>query len=300
MTARERTLEILLRIITNPYQFTRRQLAQHFGKSKDAIDDDIKTIRAVGLDVEQDQLYRLAILPSNEFRELQHLQPLSESDKAQIKRALDFLSSKDKLYLSKKIESLYDFQQMGIRALRKPALERLDRLQKAKREKKRVVLENYYSRSNIIRDRLVEPFHIDTETETVQAYDIEQRQSRHYRLSRIERVVLTDEAWNYENDHRQKVTDVFRIAENDQVNVHLQMNVFAYNSLIEEFPLTRTYLEPGAEPNTFDFQCQVNKDFKGIVNFIMANAGHVTILSPKGLKQQILEEARKIVKKLQE
>lgn len=45
MTPRERVIKVLLRILAHPYRFTRRELAQHFGVSMDAVKDDINAIR---------------------------------------------------------------------------------------------------------------------------------------------------------------------------------------------------------------------------------------------------------------
>ena len=274
-------------------------MTQHFGVSLDTINDDINAIRTVGLTIEQDKQYRLAILPDRTFKELSHLQPLSEADIGRIAASLNYIPEREAIYLRKKLESLYDFQKLGLRALRKPALERIDRLAAAQKNRLQVVLENYRSRSNNILDRFVEPFHLDPDKDTLQAYDINAKDSRHFRLSRIQRVKILDTSWQHSNDHRGKITDVFRIADNDQQQVHLTLDVFAYNSLTEEFPLTLTYLEPGGEPNTFDFQCPVNHGFKGILNFIMGNAGHLEILSPPSLRKLVQQEAEKISNKFQ-
>ncbi len=299
MKPRERVIRVLLRILAHPYRFTRRELAQHFGVSLDAVKDDINAIRNTGLtvDTKPESQYRLAVLPDRTFKELQHLQPLSEEDKARIAQALNYVSGREALYLRKKLDSLYDFQKLGLRALRKPALERLDRLAAAQQDERQVVLENYRSRSNEIRSRRVEPFHVDPEKDTLQAYDIDKRDSRHFRLSRIERVHLTDTPWQFQGEHRVKITDVFRIADNKQVPVHLTLDVFAYNSLTEEFPLTITYIDPGSKPNTFEFQCVVNHEFKGVLNFIMSNALHLTINYPEQLRTLVREEAKRILKK---
>lgn len=299
MTPRERVIRVLLRILAHPYRYTKRDLAQYFGMSKDALKEDISAIRNVGLTIDHDDQHHLAILPEREFQELRHLQPLSEEDKARLAGVLQYLPGREALYLRKKLESLYDFQQLGLRALRKPALDRIDRLSAAKQQQEQAILENYRSRSNQVRDRLVEPFHVDPEKDTLQAYDVEAKDSRHYRLSRIERVRLTGNRWQHAGDHRIKITDVFRIADNDQVPVHLTLDVFAYNSLTEEFPLTGTYLDPGSEPNTYDFHCQVNHEFKGLLNFIMANALHVDIISPAHLRSIVRAEAEKIFRKFE-
>ncbi len=301
MKPRERVIQLLLRILAHPYRFTRRDLAQYFGVSQDTIKEDLQAIRQAGLSIEHphDRQYRLAVLPDRTFKELNWLQPLSDEDKARIEQALRYLSNTEAMYIRKKLESLYDFQQLGLRALRKPALDKLDRLITAQKNRLQVILESYRSRSNRIRDRLVEPFLVDPEKDTVQAYDIDEKDSRHYKLSRIERVHLTNTPWVHQNEHRNKVTDIFRIADNEQVQVHLTVDLFAYNSLTEEFPLTRTYLEPGVEPNTYDLQCPVNHDFKGLLNFIMSNAMHVEIHSPTVLCNRVREEAEKMVKKFQ-
>lgn len=301
MTPRERVIKVLLRVLSAPYQYTKKDLCEYFGVSLDQIKKDLYAIRKTGLEVDIKHInqYKIGILPDYNFKELRYLQPLSDADKAQIARALDYLSnSKDKMYLAKKLDRLYDFQQLGLRALRRPALERIDRLVQAKNRKQCVILENYRSSSSgTIRNRLVEPFHIDPEKDTLQAYDIDARDSRHYRLSRIERVSLTSTPWCYEGDHRPKITDVFRIADNDQVFVQLTLDVFAYNALTEEFPLTLTYIDPGSEPNTYDFQCLVNHDYKGLINFIMGNTVHLQIHSPPSLIERVCMEAENILKK---
>lgn len=299
MNPRERMVRLLLRLLAAPYRHTRRDLAQFFGVSAETIKDDFLELKAAGLRLDYNEQHRYAILIDREFKELGHLQPLSNEDKARLNSLLRYVHEKDRLYLQKKLDSLYDFQQLGLRALRKPALERIDRLTAAQKAHKQVVLENYRSRSsNSVRDRFVEPFHIDPEKDTLQAYDVEVRDSRHFRLSRIDRVVITEIDWKYAGDHRTKITDVFRIADNQQVFVHLLVDVSGYNSLIEEFPLTRTYLEPGTPSNTWDFQCQVNHDFKGLLNYIMGNGEHVEILAPEALKDRVRAEAEKILKKL--
>ncbi|MEN0003498.1 MAG: WYL domain-containing protein [Bacteroidota bacterium] len=297
MKSQERILDILLRVLARPYHYKRKDLVQRYNASLDTIKRDLEAMKKVGLEVQQDKQHRIFVVPDGNFSELKNLQPLSDADKATLKRALDYMPEKDKLYLSKKVESLFDFQQLGLRALRKPALERIDRLTKAQNQRLRVVLQNYRSRSNNIRDRVVEPFHVDPEKDTVQAYDIEQQDNRHYRLSRIERVLLLDTPWSFTTHHHQKATDIFRIADDNQLNIHLTIDVFAYNSLVEEFPLTRGYLLPSSTPNTYDFQCKVNADFKGLLNFIMANAAHITVHSPEVLKLRIKAEAQQILDK---
>lgn len=298
MTPRERVIRVLLRILANPYRYTRRDLANYFKVSKDAMDEYVQAIQGAGLNYEQDKHHRCAVLPDKAFKELQYLQSLSESEIARVGSLINqYIGGRDGLYLNKKLESLYDFQRLGIRALRKPALELIDRLELAKKKKLQVVLEQYRSNSNDISDRIVEPFHIDPEINMLQAYEPKKEDSRHFRLSRIHRVRFTDKPWSFEKLHTRKYTDAFRIANNDQVMVHLLLDVYAYNILLETYPQAKGHIEPGAEPKTYDFQAKVNAGFLGLTNFILSNAQHIEILSPDSLKEQVKAEAKKIFEK---
>lgn len=291
MTARERTIRVMLRILANPYQYSRKELAKHFDCSRDSIDDDIKAIKDADINFRQLKKgkHPCAIEPDRQFEELRYLQPLTDADKAQIANALAYTNKKDAFYLKKKLDSLYDFQKLGLNALRRPALERLNNLAAAQKAKKQVILVRYRSNSNAIRDRQVEAFKVDPELDTVQAFDPKDQKNKHFKLSRIERVLLTDTPWASEEKHNIKPTDVFRIAMANQIMVQLKIDVYAYNSLIDNYPKAKGECDSGTSPNTFFFQCKVNPQFLGLINFIMNNAGHVEIIAPIELKEKVRE-----------
>ena len=299
MMPRERVLAVLLRILSAPYIYTKRDLAEYYGMSKRPIKEDIEAMVNIGLQFDQDDKYRCAILPSSQFRELKHLQSLSETDKYMISNLLDqYKSSKEALYLKNKLNSLYDFQKLGLRALRRPALDRLEILEKAKAQKLQAVLINYRSNSsNSIKDRTVEVFHIDTELDTIQAYDVDKSETNHFRLSRIERVRLTDQPWNASNKHQYKYTDVFRIADNNQIAIHLKLQVYAYNVLIEHYPKAISQIMVSSEPNIFDFETQVNHKFLGLMGFILGNYAHIEIVEPQELRKAVKSHSNEIIKK---
>ena len=310
MTPRERCIRVLLRLLAYPYRFTLRELARHYGQaSTEGIKDDLKQLKAAGLQIDFQirDGYRYAILPAAGFRELEYLQPLSETDRAQLGRALDYLNERDRLYLSRKLERLYDFQQLGLRALRRPALDRIDKLEGARRRRKQVVLEKYRSNSGSIRDRLVEPFFVDPELDTLQAYDVDEqsRGTKHFLLSRIDRVQVLSAPWQFGDEHRFQKTDVFRIANNKQILVQLKLDVYAYNALVAAYPKALSEIEPGADPLTYEFQSMVNEDFIGLTNFILGNAAmsEIEIVRPPSLRDRIVvltSQIREKVKKYQQ
>lgn len=297
MNTRERTIRIILLILSRPGYYTRKMLSTRFKTSKNTIDADIKAIKDAGLHFKQNKsTHTCSILPNGDFKELRYLMPLTAEDQYKISSAIDkSVNNTEANYLKKKFYSLYDFQRLGIRALRRPELDKLDLLKAGKNQKLQVCLENYRSNSNPIRDRKVEPFYIDVEHSTLQAFDVEEEKIRHFKLNRIERVSLTQIPWKFEHRHFLKYTDVFRIADNNVEPVHLELQVLAYNALVENYPLAMTCTMPGAKSNTFDFQAKVNAEFLGLTNFIMGNRGHVKILSPNILKQHILKEAQQII-----
>jgi predicted DNA-binding transcriptional regulator YafY len=303
MHSRERVVRLLMRVLNHPRQFTRRQLAEHFGVSTQTVYDDIEAINQLQEFTVKYQKppYRCFVDFNNRYSELNVMSPLSEEDKFLIARTLQtgMGSNKAADRLIKKVEGLYDFQQLGLRQLRHPAIERINRLEGAKRNKKQVTLVKYRSNNNSIKDRLVECFFIDPELDMIQVYYPEASQVRHFRLSRIERVEVLDTDWQNESRHQHKYTDVFRIASfEQQVQVKLLLNVQAYNILLEYFPTSASHIDPGSEKNTFIFQGKVNHEFKGIINFIMGYAEHIEILAPESLRTAVQKKAESIYKNI--
>jgi predicted DNA-binding transcriptional regulator YafY len=226
------------------------------------------------------------------------LQALNEEDRYHINQALDRgANTRLANQLKSKIEGLYDFQQLGLRQLRHPAIERINRLEGAIERQQKVVLVRYRSNSNKIKSRTVEPFLVNPELDTLQAFDYDRMEARHFRLSRIERVELLEESWEYQPRHLSRATDVFRIASNDQVMVKLRLTVQAYNYLMENYPMAAAYTEPGSEENEFLFQAKVNADFLGLSTFVMGHTADVEILGPAALKQHTIEKAQEILTK---
>lgn len=301
MNPRERILKVLLYILNNPGRYTRREIAEHFGVAPDIIDKDTQVINQLPeLTLHyQEYPHRCYIEPNNKYNALEVFRPLSEEDRYYVMRALDNLgNAKLARTLKTKIEGLYDFQQLGLRQLRHPAIARINGLEEARQQQQRVILVRYRSNSNRIKDREVEPFHIDPELDTLQAYDVDRDETRHFRLSRIERVKVLDKPWSKQGKHEIRYTDVFRIANNDQRMVKLRLSVQAYNVLLEAYPMSHAYVEADADENAFLFQAKVNADYLGLLNFLMGYMNDVEIIAPDDLKTAVKTEAEKILKKL--
>jgi predicted DNA-binding transcriptional regulator YafY len=283
--------------LSNPYAYTKKEIVDRLeDTTPGTFETDIKILKSLDLTVDCKRPgYTYAIIPEKEFKELDYLSPLTDADRARITNALSKLPGKDSMYLNKKLDSLYDFQKLGIRALRKPALEKIDNLMEARNKGVCVILEDYYSNSSEPRNRKVEPFFVDPDYDTLQAYDVEALGIRHFKLNRIKRVAILKDSWQYKDKHHKKETDVFRIADDDIVTVHLELNMQGRNILMDTFPKAKEAIESASDKNTFDFQSEVNAKFLGITNFILGNADNVKVISPDSLKEHLKKQARKII-----
>ena len=300
---------VLRAIQEQPYRYTKRQLAEQYGVSKDAIDGDFDAFRNAGFELDYDGKYRYAFAADQPFENLKALLQLEDADQLRLLRALQQLDGpSDKLLrLQKRLAAIFGNQQdypgaadtpsavstPGPEHWRRPYLTKFQLLEQARQQKVQVVLLDYRSsNSNEVRDRLVEPFHVVMEDDTVQAYDVDKQKLRHFRISRIRRIRMTETPWAYEPSHKKLATDPFRIVDDQQVLVHLRLKVGAYNELVERYPLTKAYIqEDGELEHIYDFECRVNHKFYGLTNFILGFHHQVIeVIAPAELKRHLERE----------
>lgn len=295
-----RIIRVLLAVLESPYVYTKTQLAEMYGVSKDTISDDLGMLGNAGFVLDYDNNYRYAFTPERPYKKLKDLLLFSEKEQELLHQAIDNLGNtndKETERLKKKLALIYDFKRLGHAYLRKPYLDRLDLLEKAKQEERVVILKDYRSsNSNEIGDRYVEPFHCSPADDNLHAFDLGKNALRHFRLSRLEQIEIIDKPWTHKGYHNIISTDPFRIVDNKQVNVHIRLKIGAYNELIERFPLTKNYItEDAQQKGIFDFQCNVNSKFYGLTNFILGYHHQlVEIVSPDSLLDHLHNEIKKI------
>lgn len=304
-----RLIRIFRAIQEQPYRYTKSELAEKYDVSKDTVKGDIEAIRNAGYELEYDEAFRYGFAADKPFENLKALLQLEDADQLRLLKALEELEGpSDKIMqLQQRLAAVFgnrtDFPGAGDPAgvattpgsehWRRPYLTKYQLLQQAIENKVQVKLLDYRSsNSNVVSDRLVEPFHARIEDDTVQAWDVDKKMLRHFRISRIRRIRITQQNWEYEPKHQKLATDPFRIVEDKQVMVHLRLKVGAYNELVERYPLTKAYIQEDAElDNVFDFQCQVNHRFYGLSNFILGFHHQVIeVIAPEALKQHLKEE----------
>lgn len=297
-STRTRLIRILKAILERPYGYTKQQLAELYGVSRDTITGDFSAIVSAGFLLKADDRHRYGFVQDKPLRQLKDLLHFSEEDQALLYQAIDSLptTTERQQKLKAKLASLYDFSRLGHAYLRKPHLTKVDLLLQAQAEKHQVRLIGYRSsNSNTISDRLVEPFHTSPPDDTLQAFDVDKGVLRHFRISRIARVQPTSQLWQHEGHHNIVRTDPFRIVNNDQVQVHLRLGVAAYNELLERYPLTKSYIEETDNPEVFDFQCMVNRNYYGLSSFLLGffHLG-IEIVEPDGLRTFLKGEVERM------
>lgn len=298
-TPKFRLLRVLRMIMERPKSYTANELAERCNVNSKAIKRYFIDLENAGFQVKFDENYRYYIENHKQYEHLKDLLFFSEKDQNFIIDALSRTAADDKYKnrIQKKMESIYDFTRLGNHLISGQFMTKINLLEKAKQEQKVAILLDYHStNSSTISDKIVEPFHILPNEDILHAFDLKDKTVKHYRISRIKGVEITNEAWNPVHYHIVMPTDPFRISSSKQIKVRIKVKTGGYNELIERFPATYGFLHPTVENNEiYLLDCLVNDSFRGILNFIMGNHHHVVeILEPESLIDRINEEVQKI------
>ena len=113
-----------------------------------------------------------------------------------------------------------------------------DVIDKAIAEKKQLTLYKYSSvNSNTISDRHIEPISFVCGKTSVISYDLDKKDIRQFKLSRIGDVEMSSHGWLYENEHTKAHTDLFGWTECDNsYHICLDMEMATMICLKESFP----------------------------------------------------------------
>ncbi|MFD2521062.1 helix-turn-helix transcriptional regulator [Emticicia soli] len=296
---KNRLLGVLKNLLEQPSYYTLSMLAAKYGVSTDSIKRDIGELRDADFMIKVAHKNRYFIASNKSLEYLQDILFFTESEKEFLLEALTKADASDKRLekIRAKLETIYDVSKLGSSLFSKTFLNKANLLEQAKKQKRVVQLVNYRSTmSSKVSNRLVEPFNVSTKDDILHAFDVEKKVIRHFRISRIEKVKVQDQPWQYETKHHSAATDPFRIVSDQQVFVHLKLKTGALNELIERFPLAQAYIHPCAEQDDlYDFACKVNDKFLGLTNFILGHFEYIkAIIEPESLIEHIRKKSGEI------
>lgn len=163
----------------------------------------------------------------------------------------------------------------------------VQQLSGAMQDNKQVRLLRYQSATgDRPRDRLVEPLSFLKGNSQFVAFDVEQKQVRHFKVKRVENVEILDQSRSF--DSTTNPTDLFGFTSDIPLLVKLKLSMRAYRLLIEEFPEAKPYVSvhniPSEHPHRFVYEA---RSTIGIGRFILGLPGEIQIEGPEELKNYI-------------
>lgn len=164
-------------------------------------------------------------------------------------------------------------------------------LQDAISRERRVRLMGYKSsNSGTVRNRVVEPFYLDG-NEYLHCYEPETGDTKLFRVSRADKVVMLEEPWAFRSKHKKLNLDPFHMTGTAKINVKLRLKVQAKNAIEEYYPGISQYISPyNSDTWTLD---TFTYNLAPLTVFYLSQARYVEIVEAKGLKESVRDYVNK-------
>lgn len=278
----------LMKMMSGNTNFTVDELAERLGISYRSIYRYIDTFKESGFVVEKlhSNVYKLGKMPKS-YVDLKRLIYFSEEEAYIINSLINSLDNTNalKTNLLKKLSAVYNSTSIANYTCNKESALSIESLGEAIKDRKKVILKNYESgNSHKVSDRLVEPFEFTTNMIDVWCYDLEKKENKVFKISRIGEVRVLEEEWSEEEAHRKSITDCFRMSEFEQTPVKLEMGIMAKNLLLEEYPLAEKDLKK--EGDRWILETMVS-DMAGVGRFVIGLAHDIKVIDSPELVEYI-------------
>lgn len=278
----------LMKMMSGNTNFTVDELAERLGISYRSIYRYIDTFKESGFVVEKlhSNVYKLGKMPKS-YVDLKRLIYFSEEEAYIINSLINSLDNTNalKTNLLKKLSAVYNSTSIANYTCNKESALSIESLGEAIKDRKKVILKNYESgNSHKVSDRLVEPFEFTTNMIDVWCYDLEKKENKVFKISRIGEVRVLEEEWSEEEAHRKSITDCFRMSGFEQTPVKLEMGIMAKNLLLEEYPLAEKDLKK--EGDRWILETTVS-DMAGVGRFVIGLAHDIKVIDSPELVEYI-------------
>ena len=278
----------LMKMMSGNTNFTVDELAERLGISYRSIYRYIDTFKESGFVVEKlhSNVYKLGKMPKS-YVDLKRLIYFSEEEAYIINNLINSLDNTNalKTNLLKKLSAVYNSTSIANYTCNKESALSIESLGEAIKDRKKVILKNYESgNSHKVSDRMVEPFEFTTNMIDVWCYDLEKKENKVFKISRIGEVRVLEEEWSEEEAHRKSITDCFRMSGFEQTPVKLEMGIMAKNLLLEEYPLAEKDLKK--EGDRWILETMVS-DMAGVGRFVIGLAHDIKVIDSPELVEYI-------------
>ena len=278
----------LMKMMSGNTNYTIEELASKLGMSYRSVYRYIDTFKASGFVIEklQKNVYKVGKMPRSHV-DMSKLIYFSEEEAYLVNSMIDGLhpTNQLKIDLKKKLSAIYSCTSIANYVHSEDTVSNIQELEKAVREKKKVILKAYESaNSKGVSDRFVEPFEFTTNCIDIWGYDLEKKECRVFKISRISSVVILEDYWTNEDEHQKSMTDCFRMSSFEQTPVKLELSLRAKNLLLEEFPLAQADIKEIDGKWILDTMVS---NMAGVGRFVIGLADEVKIIDSPALVEYI-------------
>ncbi len=293
----ERVLRLMM-LLTANNRYTIEELSEKLNASPRTIYRYLDTFKESGFVVTKSGPYFKLDKKSRYFKDISQLVHFTEEEAYILNSAIESIDPTNviKQNLKAKLASVYDYKMLAECVVKGQNARNVNSIIEAIEDKKQIVLHNYTSaHSKKVSDRLVEPLSFTTNYIQVWAYEVATGTNKLFKLSRIGSVEVLDKDWEYEQQHKEGLMDIFRINSFEQIPIKLKLGLRAASLLVEEYPLAEKYLSPTPDnPSVFILQTNIC-GYEGVGRFVLGLLDDIEILEGEGLKQ-FLKERMKLAK----
>ena len=278
----------LMKMMSGNNNYTIEELAQKLDLSYRSVYRYIDTFKASGFTVikVRSNVYRIGKMPRS-YVDMDKLIYFSEEEAYLINSMINGLhpSNQLKANLKKKLSAIYSCTSIADYVHSEKAVSNINELETAVREKRKVILKAYESaNSKGVSDRFVEPFEFTTNCIDIWGYDLEKKECRVFKISRISSVVVLEEYWTNEDKHQKSKTDCFRMSSFEQTPVKLVLSLRAKSLLLEEYPLAQADLKEIDGKWILDTMVS---NMAGVGRFVIGLADEVKVIDSRALVKYI-------------
>ncbi len=287
----ERVLRLMM-MLTSNNRYTIEELSDKLETSPRTIYRYLDTFKEAGFVVSKRGQYFRLDKKSRYFKDISQLVHFTEEEAYILNSAIESLDPTNaiKQNLKAKLTSVYDFKMLAECVVKGENARNVNSIIEAIENKKQIILHNYTSaHSKKVSDRIVEPLSFTTNYIKVWAYEISSKKNKLFKLSRIGKVEILDKDWEFEQEHKEGLMDLFRINSFEQIPVKLKLGLRAASLLVEEYPLGEKFLYPlPDDPSHFILDTWVC-GYEGIGRFVLGLLDDIEIIEGEGLKEFLKE-----------
>ena len=278
----------LMKMLTANTSYTVDDMAERLDMSRRTIYRYIDTFREAGFVIKKSGNCIRLDKESPHFKDISQLVHFTEEEAVILKRAIESIDDTNllKQNLKRKLYSVYDNKILADTIVRGSNAATVHALINAIEEQRQVILHAYRSsHGGAVRDRLVEPFAFTTNYVQVWCFDTESKSCKLFKLARIDSVEITNDEWQYEQQHQKSFIDIFRMNGNERLRVRLSLGILSRNLLLEEYPLAEQQLTP-TEDGRWLLDTEV-ANYAGVARFIVGLMDDIRIIDTPALEQYL-------------